>query len=98
LLVNAYIPNACRVDIAPFRVCYGEHAGCGANMENSMEYKPDPLYTSAITLPPEIMDLRERLAKNTKDELPESEREYDRSSAMETLKAICAAGYRIEKA
>jgi len=30
-------------------------------------------------------------------ELPESEKEYDRSAAMETLKAIVALGYRIEK-
>jgi hypothetical protein len=29
--------------------------------------------------------------------LPESEKEYDRSAAMETLKAIVALGYRIEK-
>jgi len=31
------------------------------------------------------------------DKLPESEKEYDRMSAMETLKAICALGYRIDK-
>jgi ryanodine receptor 2 len=31
-------------------------------------------------------------------ELPESEKEYDRNAAMETLKAIVALGYRIEKA
>ena len=30
-------------------------------------------------------------------ELPESEKEYDRRTAMETLKAIIALGYRIEK-
>lgn len=30
------------------------------------------------------------------DELPESEKEYDRNAAMETLKAIIALGYRIE--
>ena len=30
-------------------------------------------------------------------ELPESEREYDRRTAMETLKAIVALGYQIEK-
>lgn len=29
-------------------------------------------------------------------ELPESEKEYDRLTAMETLKAILALGYRIE--
>ena len=30
------------------------------------------------------------------DELPESENEYDRKAAMETLKAIVALGYKIE--
>jgi RyR domain len=30
-------------------------------------------------------------------DLPESEKEYDRQIAMETLKAIIALGYRIEK-
>jgi RyR domain len=31
------------------------------------------------------------------DELPEEEKEYDRSTAMETLKALIAMGYSIEK-
>ena|SRR5687767_12789081 len=31
------------------------------------------------------------------DELPDSEKEYDRRTALETLKAIMALGYRIEK-
>lgn len=31
------------------------------------------------------------------DELPESEKEYDRSTAMETLRAICSLGYTITK-
>ena len=31
------------------------------------------------------------------DELPESEREYDRAVATEVLKALVALGYRIEK-
>ena len=31
-------------------------------------------------------------------DLPDSEKQYDRSAAMETLKAIVALGYRIEKA
>lgn len=30
-------------------------------------------------------------------DLPESEKDYDRQSAMETIKAILALGYRIEK-
>jgi hypothetical protein len=32
------------------------------------------------------------------EELPESEKEYDRSTAMETLKATIGLGYRIESA
>lgn len=32
------------------------------------------------------------------EQLPESEKQYDRSTATETLKAILALGYRIEKA
>ena len=31
------------------------------------------------------------------EELPESEKEYDRKAAMETLKVILACGYRIKK-
>jgi len=31
------------------------------------------------------------------DQLPNSEKQYDRNTAMETLKAIVALGYRIEK-
>ncbi len=31
------------------------------------------------------------------EDLPESERTYDRNAVMETLKAIAALGYRIEK-
>lgn len=31
------------------------------------------------------------------DELPESEKEYDRNTALETLKLIIKLGYRIEK-
>jgi hypothetical protein len=31
------------------------------------------------------------------DELPESEKEYDRNTALQTLKLIVALGYRIEK-
>lgn len=31
------------------------------------------------------------------DQLPESEKEYDRRTAMETIKAIIALGYRIVK-
>lgn len=31
------------------------------------------------------------------DELPESEKEFDRNTAMETLKLICKMGYKIKK-
>lgn len=31
------------------------------------------------------------------EQLPESEKEYDRNAAMQTLKAIIALGYRIER-
>ena len=31
------------------------------------------------------------------EDLPDSEKEYDRKAAMETLKAILSLGYRIEK-
>jgi hypothetical protein len=31
------------------------------------------------------------------EELPESEKEYDRNAAMQTLKVILTLGYRIEK-
>ena len=31
------------------------------------------------------------------DELPESEKEYDRNTALETLKLILKMGYKIEK-
>lgn len=94
-----------------------------------MSYRPDPIDTSNIALPPELLELTERLAQNAHDvwarqriaegwtygpqrddtakkhpdlvpygELPESEKQYDRSAAMETLKAIVALGYRTEKA
>jgi hypothetical protein len=32
------------------------------------------------------------------DELPDSEKQFDRNTAFETLRAIVALGYRIEKA
>ena len=31
------------------------------------------------------------------DQLPENEKDFDRNTAMETLKLIIALGYRIEK-
>jgi len=94
-----------------------------------MNYKPLPVDTSSVELSRDIVELTERLAKNTHDvwaqermaqgwtfgperndtlkqhpslvayeELPESEKVYDRNTAIQTLKAITAFGYRISKA
>ncbi len=89
-------------------------------------YTPNPIDTSAISLPEDILELGEMLAKNTHEnfvkmriasgwnygpqrddikktnptlipyeDLPESEKEYDRVTSTETLKTILALGYRI---
>ena len=89
-------------------------------------YTPNPIDNSAVSLPEEIRELGELLAKNTHEnfvkmriasgwrygpqrddikktnptlipyeELPESEKEYDRVTSLETLKTILALGYRI---
>lgn len=89
-------------------------------------YTPNPIDTSTISLPKEILELGEILAKNTHENfvkmriasgwshglqrddikktnptlipyenLPESEKEYDRVTSTETLKTILALGYRI---
>lgn len=91
-------------------------------------YRPRPIDTSHVELPPDLGELVERLAAHTHDtwaqrrlrdgwtygptrddaarthpdlipydELPEEEKEYDRSTAMGALKAVVALGYRIEK-
>ena len=93
-----------------------------------MNYNPEPIDTSGVTLTDGILELTELLARNAHDiwgrqrlsdgwrngpkrddeakehpclvpyeELPESEKEYDRNAAMETLKAIIALGYTIDK-
>lgn len=93
-----------------------------------MKYEPTPIDTNDITLPSDILELAEILAKNTHDvwstqrikegwqygparndekkqhpglvgyeELPESEKAYDRNTAFETLKVLVKLGYRIEK-
>ena len=92
------------------------------------KYKPKPVKTSKVVLPPEIDELTEKLAENAHDhwaqnrlndgwtygpqrddakklhpclipyaDLPDSEKKYDRDTAMETLKAVYALGYRIIK-
>ena len=90
------------------------------------DYKPQPIDTSEITLPRELLELVEKIAKNTHDvcavgrikegwkygevrddankvtpcmveydELPESEKEYDRNTSLETIKLILKLGYTI---
>lgn len=92
------------------------------------KYIPNPIDTSAITLPEDILELSEMLARNTHDnfvkmrfasgwtygpkrddtlktnptlipyeDLPDSEKKYDRVTSMETLKTILALGYQITK-
>jgi hypothetical protein len=92
------------------------------------QYIPQPLNTSQVELPAELLELTELLAKNTHEvwaqqrlaegwqygaerndvlklhpclvpyeELPESEKEYDRNTAMETLRAIILLGFEIIK-
>ncbi len=94
----------------------------------NMKYIPEPINTSEITLPDEIQELTELLARNTHevwaanrsaggwiygkirddskkhhpclvpyDDLPETEKDYDRKTALETLKLILHLGYKIEK-
>ncbi len=92
-----------------------------------MNYQPEPLDTSNVTLSAEHLKLTELLAKNTHElwaqqrlaegwkygqqrddtrkehpclvpyeELPESEKQYDRITALGVLKTVLALGYRIE--
>lgn len=89
-------------------------------------YNPEPIETKNVTLPEELLNLTELLAKNTHDvwaanrieegwiygkekssekkttpclvpydELSESEKKYDRNTALETIKVILKMGYRI---
>ena len=89
-------------------------------------YHPNPIDTTGIALPEELLALTERIAENVHDiwaagriaegwtygpvkdagekttpllvpygELPESEKVYDRHTAMETLKLIVKLGYSI---
>ena len=91
-------------------------------------YKPEPIDTSDIVLPKELLELTEKIAENVHDvwavgrikegwklglvkdgeakttpllipygELPESEKEYDRNTALETVKLIIKLGYKVEK-
>ncbi len=91
-------------------------------------YKPNPIDTSDVILPADLLELTEQIAENVHetwsegriaegwvygekrddvrkttpclvpyDALSESEKEYDRRTALNTLKLIVALGYRIEK-
>ena len=91
-------------------------------------YKPNPVDTSGVELPTELLELTEKIAENVHDnwaagriaegwtygevrddklkttpclvpydELTDSEKEYDRNTALQTLKLIAALGYKIEK-
>ncbi len=93
-----------------------------------MIYFPQPIDTSRVQLPDEVLALAEQLAANAHenwaaqrlhdgwipgpvrsdalkqhpclipyDQLPDSERVYDRRLALETLRTITALGFRIEK-
>ena len=93
-----------------------------------MNYEPKPVDTEDVILSEDILNLAEKLAKNTHDiwaigrisegwiygtvrddklkttpclveyeELPESEKEYDRNTAIETLKLIQKLGFKIIK-
>ena len=91
------------------------------------KYNLNPVDTSDIVLPEELLTLTEKIAENVHDvwavgriaegwtygtvkdlekkttpqmvaynDLPESEKEYDRNTALETLKLIVKLGYSIK--
>ena len=91
-------------------------------------YKPNPIDTSDIVLPDNLLELTEKIAENVHEvwaqgrinegwtfgpirdnekketpclvgynELAESEKEYDRNTALETIKLIIKLGYDIRK-
>lgn len=91
-------------------------------------YKPNPIDTSKVELPDDLLELTEKIAENVHEnwsvgriadgwtygdtrndekkttpclvpysELSDGEKEYDRVTALQTLKLIVALGYKIEK-
>lgn len=91
-----------------------------------MTYNPQPIDTSDVVVPQELLELIEKIASNVHDvwaqgriaegwsygkikdaenkttpllvpydELPDSEKDYDRNTALETLKIVLKFGYRI---
>lgn len=92
------------------------------------KYEPNPIDTSNIVVPEELLELSEQIAKNVHEvwaagricegwvygkerndaametpclvpyeELSEIEKDYDRNTAMETIKLILKLGYKISK-
>lgn len=92
------------------------------------KYEPNPIDTSDVVIPEELLELSEQIAKNVHEvwaagriregwvygeerndkkketpcltayeELTEIEKDYDRNTAMETIKLILKLGYQIEK-
>lgn len=92
-------------------------------------YQPKPIDTTAIELPPELMNLVEQLAEHVHDiwslqrmkdgwkfgphrddvklehpglvpynKLTDSEKEYDRNTAQQTIKAILSLGWQVQHA
>lgn len=91
-------------------------------------YIPNPIDTSFVELPQELLELTEKIAENVHENwaagrisegwtygesrddrkkttpclvpyaaLSEEEKQYDRNTAMQTLKLIVALGYKIDK-
>ena len=92
------------------------------------KYKPNPVDTSDIVIPEELLELSEHIAKNVHEvwaagrisegwvygkerddkkketpclvsyeDLSEIEKDYDRNTAMETIKLILKLGYKLQK-
>ena len=92
------------------------------------KYEPNPIDTSDVEIPQELVALTEQIAKNVHEvwsagrikdgwvygperndekketpclvsyeELSETEKDFDRNTAMETLKLILKLGYKISK-
>lgn len=92
------------------------------------KYEPNPIDTSDVVIPEELLELSEQIAKNVHEvwsagrmeegwvygaerndekletpclipyeELSEIEKDYDRHTAMETIKLILKLGYKISK-
>ena len=81
---------------------WGEHMDGQKTKVNS--YRPNPIDASSIQMPEgwSYGENRDDDAKTTSgldpcDELRDSEKVYDKTTSMETVKLIVKLGYRIEK-